>query len=157
FVVWQDDRGSDSDIYGTPVSSLGVPLSTTGFPILVRAGDQIEPTIVSNNPTASHYLVAWTDERVASNWHIYANLVDNTGAVLRPGSSSTGVQLTTATGDQHAATAGFDTTRYVLAWEDDRSTPSQVYYTRVNESLVAASGTGTLVRADTSAQTLPAS
>jgi MYXO-CTERM domain-containing protein len=121
WVVWQDARSGDNDIYGARVSSAGALLDTAGIPIAqVATTNQLAPAIACSS--TSGCLVAWDDERnVAAtndNYSIYGAIVSRPGTVLPAG----GAQFTNA-----AASAQYPTTLqgpavasngtgYLVAW-----------------------------------------
>jgi hypothetical protein len=86
-VVWQDARNRGAfnyDIYGTRVGAEGEVLDGAGLVICSDANAQITPGVTANG---GEFLVAWTDERNASQsgLDIYATGVSFAG-VVRTGS-----------------------------------------------------------------------
>ena len=79
-VVWHDARnGSDSDIYGTRVSTAGAVLDAAGLELSADDGTQSDPALVFG---AANYLVVWSDSRGGSNYDVYATRVSKAGAAL---------------------------------------------------------------------------
>ncbi|MCK4584748.1 T9SS type A sorting domain-containing protein, partial [candidate division WOR-3 bacterium] len=78
FIVWQDERNSDSDIYGARVDSSGTVLDTVGFPVSTAEGDQACPTVAFDG---TDYIVLWEDYRNVFT-DIYGARVSTAGIVL---------------------------------------------------------------------------
>ncbi|MBA7658546.1 hypothetical protein ES703_66502 [subsurface metagenome] len=78
FVVWQDDRNADLDIYGSRVNPSGMVLDTTGIPISAASGDQACPTVAFDG---TDYIVLWEDYRNVFT-DIYGARVSTAGIVL---------------------------------------------------------------------------
>jgi len=79
-VVWNDDRNSNYDIYGTRVSPGGSVLDGSGFVVCNDASTQAYPAIASDG---AEFFVAWSDSRGASGYDgtTYGTKVDATGRV----------------------------------------------------------------------------
>jgi hypothetical protein len=58
FVVWEDQRGASSDIYGARVTGEGQVLDPDGSPLGIRDHDERAPAVA---PTADGYVVGWED------------------------------------------------------------------------------------------------
>ncbi|TES90384.1 MAG: T9SS type A sorting domain-containing protein [Candidatus Cloacimonadota bacterium] len=78
FVVWQDSRNPDIDIYGARVDSSGIVLDTAGIPIATAPGDQACPTVVFDG---TDYIVLWEDYRNVFS-DIYGARISTAGIVL---------------------------------------------------------------------------
>lgn len=78
-VVWEDYRNSSGDIYAQRVDSTGdVQWPASGRPICSTTGIQQHPQIVSDG--AGGAIIVWQDFRNSSNYDIYAQRVDASGA-----------------------------------------------------------------------------
>lgn len=112
--VWQDGRGTDSDIYGARINSSGVVLDAAGFLISGATKDQTAPAAVFDG---THNLVVWQD-RHGGTADIYGTLVAPTGTVTNPA----GISISTATADQTRPSAvyGGPLGGFFTAWSDAR-------------------------------------
>lgn len=79
FIVWQDRRNGNWDIYGTRMTTNGNIIDSSGIGICVAPGDQIAPKVVC---IGQYYLVVWQDFRNGLDWDIYCAKVDTHGVVL---------------------------------------------------------------------------
>jgi len=128
-LVWEDNRGSDSDIYARRITVAGVPQWTlNGVALCTATGDQIEPRLATDG--AGGAIVAWDDDRSPPRM-VYARRITSAGAPqwaadgvavcafpsFRPGIVSDGVGGA------------------IIAWSDLRSNVSYDIYTqRLNGS-----------------------
>jgi len=72
--VWTDDKAGTPDIFGKHISSSGIVMESTSFPVCNEAGLQVE---VSCFAGVDNYLVAWNDGRLGyENTDIYGAFVD---------------------------------------------------------------------------------
>ena len=73
FVVWEDERNGDFDVYGQRYDRDGVPLGAN-IVILEDAGNQIHPAVAYNS-IENNYLVVWYDQ-AANNikWRVVSAL-----------------------------------------------------------------------------------
>jgi hypothetical protein len=122
-VVWDDKRsGTSRDIYGTRVSRPGVlidgPSATGGIPISTASDDQVTPTLVFDG---TGYFVTWEDFRndAATGGDIFAARVATSGTVLDLQGRLVSTIVTNT--ESHPA-VGFDGTRYLVVWQDNRGT-----------------------------------
>jgi hypothetical protein len=80
-VVWEDWRGSDSDIYGARVTPAGTVLDPEGFVISQAADGQLSPALAYDG---TNFLAAWEDYR-GSGLDIYGARVSPGGVVFDSG------------------------------------------------------------------------
>ncbi len=128
-VTWQDQRGSDSDIYAQRVGATGVPVWTTdGVALCTFAGSQISPVIVSDG--AGGAIVAWQDFR-ANNYDIYAQRIGPAGVLKW---ATDGVAVCTAIHDQVGIQSVADGANGVIVtWYDFRgSSLADIYAQRLD-------------------------
>jgi len=116
FVVWQDSRGADRDIYAARLdTATGNPLDPNGIQLTTGNGDQFAPKVASavtmDGPSA---LVVWQDRRTGT-FDIMAAVVTSAGAV-----SVTDIPICTAAGDQTRPNVAYDATNgvYLVVWTD---------------------------------------
>ena len=132
-ITWYDNRGgSDWDIYAQSVNASGtVQWTADGIAICAAAGDQYNPTIASDG--ASGAIITWWDHRSGTDYDIYAQRVDASGAVQW---TADGVALCTATRDQRAPLIVSDGTGgAIVTWRDYRNGDGyDIYAERVNAS-----------------------
>ncbi|NLH47224.1 MAG: hypothetical protein GX444_01330 [Myxococcales bacterium] len=82
-VVWQDTRGTDSDLYGGRVTSGGTALDGNGFVVVQTTGVQENPAVAFDGYNS---VVAWGDYRSGKS-DIYAAWVSPNAVVLPTGGS----------------------------------------------------------------------
>jgi hypothetical protein len=142
-VVWEDDRNSffDPDIYGTLVSQTGIVLNPAGIPISMAVNNQSFPAIAFDG---TNYLVVWEDWRNnPGTSDIYGARVSQAGTVL----DTNGITISMATADQLSPTITFDSTNYLVVWEDWRNNPdtSDIYGTRISQAGTVLDSNGIVI------------
>jgi predicted lipoprotein with Yx(FWY)xxD motif len=132
FVTWYDNRGGNYDIYAQRVNASGaVQWTANGVPLCTATGDQYNPMIVSDG--ASGAIVTWYDQRGGTDYDIYAQRVNASGAAQW---TADGVALCTATKDQMVpAIASDGVGGAIVTWYDKRNgSDNDIYAQRVNAS-----------------------
>jgi hypothetical protein len=129
-VTWVDRRNINADIYAQRVDANAVVQWTAnGVALCTATGTQEYPAIVSDGESGA--IVTWEDKR--SEWHIYAQRVDDTGAVQW---AANGVALCTASGPHQRPKLVSDGEEgAIVAWCDGRrGTPPNcdIYAQRVD-------------------------
>jgi hypothetical protein len=138
FVVWQDWRTGDSDIYGQRVGAGG---GLVGFNRRISGAattsDNYRPTLAWNE-TANQYLVVWSDFRNSGTRgaDIYGQRVDPDGALVGFNFRISGAA---ATDDDYEPAVAWNRTadQYLVVWTDERSYPTRnadIYGQRVTGS-----------------------
>jgi hypothetical protein len=80
FVVWQDFRNGNYDIYGARVTTTGTVLDANGIAISTGANNQAYP---SASFDGTNFIVVWMDARIAPySYYINAARVSTSGTVL---------------------------------------------------------------------------
>ena len=129
-VTWYDYRsGADADIYAQRVDASGAPQWTAnGVALCTAASDQGSPTIVSDG--AGGAIVTWYDFRSLTNFDIYAQRVNASGAYQW---TADGFALSTAANHQAFPTIVSDGAGgAIVTWYDSRSgTNNDIYAQRV--------------------------
>ena len=126
-VVWQDRRNYPSfDIYGARVNQAGLVLDSIGIAISTAMYDQGEPSVAFND---TNYLVVWQDNR-NSSFDIYGARVSQTGTIL----DSAGTVISLAAYWQSSPSVAFDSTNYLVAWQDNRNSQFDIYGARVSQT-----------------------
>ena len=155
-VVWQERRSSNAlDIYGTRLSNNGAVMDGDGFPISTAPEEQFQPS-VARGPNG--FLVVWSDRRQFSSngYDIYGARLDTNRAVLDPD----GIAISTAPKDQSFPRVAANSTGYLVAWLDTRSTgnveESDIYATLVSSAGVVSHPQGIAVSTATGNQSWPA-
>jgi large repetitive protein len=123
FVVWEDERTSTSEIYGTRVTPDGVVLDPQG--IRISSGSPADfPAIAFDGV---NYLVTWADSRAGID--VYGARVTPAGVVL----DASGIPISTSAGTQTRPSVAFDGTNSMVVWEDYRAgSIPHVYAARVS-------------------------
>ncbi len=119
--VWDDWRGSSSDIFGTRVTPEGAALDSSGFDITLGADDQSSPALAFDG---TNFLVVWEDHRGDSCFDIGGARVTPQGTVLDPA----GFVISRQVHDpaySAAPAVGFDGANYLVVWGD---TPLDGYW-----------------------------
>lgn len=126
FVVWQDYRNHNWDIYGARVNQGGIVLDPEGIAIDTVTNEQRYSSLAFDG---TNYLVVWEDFRSGFNWDIYGTRVSQMGSVI----DMNGFILSAEVNFQYSPVGAFDGTNYLVAWEDRRNgLDSDVYGARVN-------------------------
>ncbi|MCP4538650.1 MAG: hypothetical protein GY832_16065 [Chloroflexi bacterium] len=113
-VVWWDNRGDDTDIYGQFVSASGIS-NQDNFTITVVADEQSYP-LVAYNSTDQNYMVVWRDKRGGSlDYDIYGQVIGANGVL-----SGTNFMVSADGDDQKPWDLVHDpnTNHYLVVWVD---------------------------------------
>ena len=123
-VVWQDARDENFEIYFTRLNSSVQKLmwdvritsnpALSGFPSIVWTGTE--------------FGVAWEDNR-DGNSEIYFARISTAG--LKLGEE---VRITASEGSSGSPSLAWNGTEFGLAWSDDRTGVSEIYFARINSS-----------------------
>ena len=130
FVVWEDERNGNYDIYGARVSPSGNLLDLDGIPISTAAGTQYSSSLTFDG---TNYFVVWEDLRNGSDCDIFGTYVTTSGTVL----DTEGIAISTASDDQSSPSVIFGNTEYLVVWTYWHSYPeriSDIYGARVTQS-----------------------
>ncbi len=148
-VVWDEDGPNGTkEIFGAFIASD----RTVGaaFQITNLTGDQLDPGVTAN-PSTGQFLVTWVDRRASPN-RLYAKRLDASGADV----DAAGGFLVSTLAVPSSPRASFDGTYYVLAWQDLRANPAQVYASRILPSNGAVQdGTGDVLDPTAFSQSAP--
>jgi hypothetical protein len=123
FVVWHDGRNvSGTGIYGTRVTTSGAVLNPAGIMISYLPGvDQRHPAIATNG---MHYIIAWNRDPHT----LVAARTDTTGAVTDT------MTITHTLASNAWPCVASDGADFLVVWEDNRTTESDVYAARIDSS-----------------------
>jgi len=127
-VVWltRDRTGFVITIGGARVARNGTVLDPSGLVIARPVTGSDQPTVASDG---AGYLVAWEDARFGC-CSVYGTRVGAAGNVLDPA----GIAIATRGREQLRPASAFDGTNYLVAWQDNRSSTTDVYGARVTRS-----------------------
>jgi len=122
--TWDDNRGGGADIYAQRVDLDGnARWASDGIVISDANLTQGLGWITEDGRGGA--VIVWRDTRDPQNWDIYAQRVDANGYVLW---DADGTPVCAATGDQYGATvARIAPDMFVVAWDDPRNGPYDVY------------------------------
>ena len=150
-VVYQDRRySSETDIYGTRITTSGVILDPKGIAISTAPGYQQHPCVVSNG---SDFLVVWQDDR-SGIADIYGTRVNQAGVVLEP----SGIAICSAVNSQTYPSAAYNGTDYYIVWQDGRDTTFNeydIYGTRISINGILLDTNGIEIFAGIASQAKP--
>jgi hypothetical protein len=148
--AWEDRRWDVSwaDIFVARVSTEGVVLDPSGFEVSFAAYNQYSPAVDFNG---SDFLAAWADVR-SDSADIYGARVTPDGVLL----DICNVQISVCPNQQRSPAVASDGTDFLVAWEDYRSGPSDIYGTRVSASGQVLDTLGILVSGAGGNQLVPA-
>ncbi|MBN1805944.1 MAG: putative Ig domain-containing protein [Sedimentisphaerales bacterium] len=120
YVVWQDNRDGDWDIY-ISTSVDGVKWSTETRINDLRKGNQINPAVVIDSQSPNYAHVVWQDDN-SGNQDIYI-AASNNGFITKTIS-----QITSDISDQIEPTVAVDSANIIyVVWTDNRSNSSDIY------------------------------
>jgi hypothetical protein len=144
-IAWDDQRSGPYDVYMQRVDARGTAKwANNGVALCALANDQFEPALASDG--AGGAIIAWSDNRGATSYDIYAQRVDSTGT---PKWTANGVAIAVAANIQRQPRILADGSGgAILAWTDERvqSGFPRIYVQHVNSSgsaLWAANGVST--------------
>ena len=116
------------DAYESPPAA-SVPPSVIGPELEIDKPILATPGMAATDPAiafdGTNYLVVWSDARTNGGSDIWAERVDQNGAVLDP----TGIIVAVADGVQGHPAVAFDGSRFAVAWEDfkvDKGTEADI-------------------------------
>jgi hypothetical protein len=118
FVVWQDFRSGQSDLFGARISEEGALLDGTGIPISTGTDDEVYPDLAFDGVD---YLVTWEVSRSGTGRDVFGARVSRDGHVLDPSA----IPISTGAGAQGFPAVAFDGTNFFVAWEDSRFGPAR--------------------------------
>jgi hypothetical protein len=125
-VVW-----GEGDILGARVNSSGTVLDSSGLTSSTSANSQFSPSVAANG---TDWLVVWQETRNGNSngYDIYGARVNSIGTVL----DTSGLAISTATGQQRYPSAAANGANWLVVWEDDRNSTgfSDIYGARINGS-----------------------
>ena len=130
FIIWQDYRNGNMDIYAQRYNSAGSPQGTN-FKVPADAGTAAQeyPAIAMDG--SGNFVITWEDSR-NGNMDIYAQRYNSAGS---PQSSNFKVNTDAGTaGQQFSAIAMDDSGSFVITWHDYRNGDEDIYAQRYNSS-----------------------
>lgn len=133
-VVWHDARnnlGTGLDVYAQRVNGSGAALwAADGQLVCGEAANQNDPVVIKS---ASNFIVAWFDYRLAGIADIYVQSLHPTFGA--PQWLADGVQLCGAAGNQlHPRLTSDGTGGAIVAWEDRRGGPDDIYARKITSA-----------------------
>lgn len=126
FIVWQDERSGNHDIYGQHIDNDGNLIwDEMGIVIGEAVNTQSNPKI---DPEKSQdgIFVTWVDKRNGLDYDIYTNRIDSNGIVLW---GSSGKPVATGIGNQTALDilSNNKTGGMIVTWKDNRDGDYDIY------------------------------
>ncbi|MBI5711683.1 MAG: hypothetical protein HZC42_15475 [Candidatus Eisenbacteria bacterium] len=145
FVVWEDRRVADANIYAQHVTSGGTIASgwpADGMALCWTPGDQVAPAIIADG--AGGAIVTWQDDYAGGN--IGAQRIAADGSVA-PGWPAGGLALCPTPGPRRGPVLASDTgaptgggSGAIIAWEDRSHADADIYAVRVTGAGTVAAG-----------------
>ena len=133
FVVWDDSRNGNGDVYGCRVSDDGTVLDPAGIAISTTPAMQQSSRLASGDTSC---LVVWQDDRIRPGlFNLYDRVLSRFGVPSTPETALTG-GLTLRYSPQQTPAVAFDGENYFVVWADYRrgAGKSDVYGMRVSSS-----------------------
>lgn len=131
FIVWQDNRGANQDIYMQRIDANGNALWTAnGIAVCNAAGTQYNPNVLNLGGGAC--MVAWHDDRTSANSDVYMQKINNDGTAAW---AANGVLISNASGYQQYPKMTTDAAGgAIVVWQDSRSGGSNydIYAQRID-------------------------
>ncbi|RCK75842.1 MAG: Cell surface protein [Ignavibacteriae bacterium] len=119
FVVWEDIRNGNYDIYGARVTKEGILLDTSGIVIAKSSSYKISEADPKIAFDGNNFLVVWNRriERYPSDdYDIIAARISRNGILL----DSSGIVIRTGPDIQYNPSVAFDGTNYFVVWEEGK-------------------------------------
>ncbi|TAL58029.1 MAG: T9SS type A sorting domain-containing protein [Bacteroidetes bacterium] len=141
-IAWRDFRNVNTDIYARKIDATGaVQWTADGVAISTNVSNQSNVQLVSDGSGGA--IIAWLDDR-NGNYDIYAQRIDNLGAVLW---AADGVAICTdATTDQSAPQIVSDGSGgAIIVWGDFRGGVAKIYAQKINAGVVQWAADGLAV------------
>ena len=141
FVAWYSSGGSGK-IYVNKIDNVG---SVLGSDVIIRDGNITNSSSHSNNPfiiisdnqtTNMGAIIAWQENR-SGDVGIYGQRVNVNGSAIAKiwSNDNNGIAIVDLTGDQsNPSMSLIDSNHVLIAWDDARSTPKQIFYKKLNIS-----------------------
>jgi hypothetical protein len=149
-IVWTDMRSGTYDICCSRVNQSGVVLDTPGIPIS-STGDTWQ-WFLSVGFDGTNYLVVWQDEQPGTEFDLYGARVDTSGFVL----DTPAITISSEVAWQWNPAIAFDSTNYLVVWDDFRSLSSlEIYGTRIDQSGTVLDPEGIVISIGINFQELP--
>ncbi len=139
FIVWQDNRKGNTDIYLQHIDGTGTTLLTgNGIPVCNDLSEQTHPVIVSDNLMGA--IIVWEDYR-NGNADIYAQHVDAAGNMNW---TANGVSVVTAANNQTLPAIVSDNNGgAIIVWQDLRNSAYfDIYAQRISNTGLILWGAG---------------
>ena len=135
-IVWADERHGNRDLYFARIDASGTVIwgPSGGIQLTDDPLDQASPAIASDG--TGGFIVAWQDERAGGMSDIYATRIGGDGGWAWGGLN--GLAVCTVGGwQQGPVIASDDAGGAIIAWQDTRQGPEDIYAQRMNASGVA--------------------
>jgi hypothetical protein len=138
-VTWYDFRSGNYDIYSQKINSSGAAQWTAdGVAISTATNSQLSPQLISDGSNGA--IITWRDLRGGTDWDIYAQRINSSGAVQW---TANGVAISTATNSQLSPQLISDGSGgAIITWHDFRGGSAyDIYAQNVNSSGVIGNAT----------------
>ncbi|MCB0834157.1 MAG: hypothetical protein KDC45_11900, partial [Bacteroidetes bacterium] len=152
YIVWQDFRNGNSDIYAQRLSSAGFSLwAQNGVPISTSPNGKGQPKILLvGNGDAQ---IVWQEEVLPGDYDIYSQRIDKLGITQW---AVNGVPVCTETGSQNSPQFVRDGDGgAIIVWEDYRTGIGDIHAQRLNSDGSLAWGPGKSICIATNQQSSP--
>jgi len=129
-VAWEDERGTESDVYASKLDPFGNVLWTPdGVPVCTAAGSQRDVMAVSDGVGGA--IIAWDDSRIPEI-AIYAQRIDAMGNLLWTADGDTVYSEINSFSSMAMVADGAGGT--IIVWSDNRGADFDIYGQRIDEN-----------------------
>ncbi|MEK7613182.1 MAG: peptidoglycan-binding protein, partial [Patescibacteria group bacterium] len=132
FLVWQDSRSNNFNIYAQRINGSGAPQWTSGGIVIASTTNSQNLPVLTTDGSGGA-IITWDDERAGANsGDVYAQRVNSSGVVQW---AENGIAVSTATSEQNAPKIiSDDAGGAIIAWTDKRSSVNAIFAQRLNGS-----------------------
>jgi hypothetical protein len=137
FVIWQDQRNGDYDLYGARVDPGGRLLDPDGVAVIRAAGRQTSPALSWNG---AQYLLAWADNRANAATSFIKDVFAARLGADGVSADGTGFVVSNEAADQDLVATGWDGASHLVTWRQIDPAIGPLWQAGVRGRRVAADG-----------------
>ena len=148
FVSWRDSRSGGTDVYGAQVNGTTVT-PALGIAVNTSAGNQLAPVVASDG---TNVMAVWAQFPLSGSSDVVGTLINAAGVVQTPA----GTLLSTGANLERAPAVAWSGTNYLVVWEDERASSTDIYGVRVSAAGVPLDATAFVISNAANTQSAPA-